>query len=158
MKKLLLLSSLLILTACGQRHKNHQAQKASVPAIEKQVFILTPEEEKFVADAQEELDLSGESVEVLKEELQKKVDPYTKARTMFCSEAGVAAFFDLISFRCHSFKGDRISMRLKGLGASLAMHTGVTILYSKKGSRDFKEGTYNVNLGAVHRSRSKSGG
>lgn len=116
--------------------------------ISSSAFALTPEDE-FILDTQEELNLPEEAIPLMQAELQAK-DPYSKARTLFCAEAGGAAVLDAVGFTCKSFKGDKISMSLLGIGGSIGLHAGVGILHAKRGSRNFKEGTYDVSMGAIH--------
>lgn len=111
-------------------------------------FAITPEDE-FILETQEELNLPEEAIPLMQAELQTQ-DPYSKARTLFCAEAGGAAVVDAAVFTCKSFKGDKIGMSLIGIGGSIALHAGVGILHAKRGSRNFKEGTYDVSMGAIH--------
>lgn len=116
--------------------------------ISSSAFAMTPEDE-FILETQEELNLPEEAIPMMQAELQAQ-DPYSRARTLFCAEAGGAAVMDFASFTCKSFKGDKIGMALIGIGGSIALHAGVGILHAKRGSRNFKEGTYDVSMGAVH--------
>jgi len=101
-------------------------------------FAITPEDE-FILDTQIEFNLPEEAIPLMQAELQGK-DHYTKARTLFCVETGGAAVVDFAGFICKSFKGDKISMSLMGIGGSLSLHAGIGILHAKRGSRNFKEG------------------
>lgn len=116
--------------------------------ITSSAFAITPEDE-FILETQEELNLPEEAIPFMQAELQAK-DSYTKARTLFCAEIGGATVLDYAGFTCKSFKGDKISMGLIGIGGSISLHAGVGILHAKKGSRNFKEGTYDVSMGAIH--------
>lgn len=124
---------------------------AALLLVSSSAFALTPEDE-FILDTQEELNLPDEAIPVMQAELQELQagDPYLKGRTLFCAEAGAAAVIDVAGFTCRSFKGDKISMSLIGIGASASLHAGVGILHAKRGSRNFKEGTYDVTLVAGH--------
>lgn len=153
-KLTILLTLLLVVSACGKDHSGSSRTTATTPKVEVENSVIT-EQEQFVQEIQEEYDLSESSVELVKEELQndveeEKKDPYTKSRKMFCVSVGAASIIDMAQFSCRSFKGDRIDLSFIGLGYSFGVHSGVSILYAKKGSRHLKEGTYNVGLSALH--------
>ncbi|MBA2404174.1 MAG: hypothetical protein H0V66_05335 [Bdellovibrionales bacterium] len=96
----------------------------------------TPEE-NFAADLNISIEAQQEVVKTLDE-----ANKTQKKRIMFCSEIGAAAFFEIMAMSCTNFKGQKLELSFVGFGASLSLHTGVAILYPKKGSRLIKEGTY----------------
>jgi hypothetical protein len=108
------------------------------------------EEDQFILDTQEELNLPESAIPHMQAEFAVSPDPYLKSRTLFCTGSGAAAFVDGAGFRCRNFKGEKIDLSLIGLGASLSGYGGVAILHAKKKSRNFKEGTYTANVGALH--------
>jgi hypothetical protein len=108
------------------------------------------EEDQFILETQEELNLPESAVPHMQAELAQAADPYLKSRTLFCTGSGIAAVIDGAGFRCRNFKGEKIDLSLIGLGASLSGYGGVAILHAKKKSRNFKEGTYTANVGALH--------
>ena len=72
-----------------------------------------------------------------------------QSRKMICTEVGFAAAVDLFSMTCKN-KHRKLNITFAGVGG-LSLHSGVGILYPKKGSRLLKPGTYrNSTFGAVH--------
>lgn len=79
------------------------------------------------------------------------VEPPAKkqSRKMICTEGGFAAAVDLFTMTCKN-KHRRLNITFAGIGG-LSLHTGVAVLYPKKGSRLLKPGTYrNSTFKAVH--------
>jgi hypothetical protein len=149
-KFFLMMSLLMVISACGKHSKNHQTAITEVKPPVATSTPLTPKEEGFVEEVKDEFKLPEASVETIKTELEQIPDAYTKSNIMFCAGAGGAAVIDIANFVCRSLKGDKISMSLMGMGFSFAVHTDVLVLYAKKGSRHLKEGTYTVTLGGIH--------
>ena len=117
--------------------------------ISNSLFAMT-NEDQFILETQEELRLAPDAIDVMQAEMNKHGDEYLKGRRLFCAESGVGAVVDFAVFNCRNFKGEKIEMAIVGIGASVGLHAGVGILYAKKNSRPFREGTYNVSMAGIH--------
>lgn len=104
-----------------------------------------------ISDITQELNLSPAAAVEVEAAVASIPIPAEKGKVLFCVEIGGSAFFDAFVMSCKNLRGRRYNITFLGLGPSLSLHSGVAILYPKKGSRLLKDGTYrNNDFRAIH--------